>query len=146
MRLWFLDTRTSLNQDDGTVWWLSNAQEELVIHYTMCCWWSDTQCLLKKNLSPRYVVLVCYALLSNAQEELVSHRCFGIKTQSASGEDDEAFLVGLITMLFTRKNTIGIQLCVVIIYQYDDTMFATIYFVGFLEAQKFAPNRLPELM
>ena len=49
-------------------------------------------------------------------------------------------------MLLTRQDTIWIQLCVVIIYQYDDTMFATIYFVGFLEAQKFAPNRLPDLM
>ena len=108
--------------------------------------WLDTQCLLKNNLSLCYVLLVCYALLSNAQEELVSHWCFGIRTQSASGEDDEAFLVGLITMLLTRQDTIWIQLCVVIIYQYDDTMFATIYFVGFLEAQKFAPNRLPDLM
>ena len=108
MRLWFLDTRTSLNRDDGTVWWLSNAQEGLVSHYTMCCCWLDTLCLLKKNLSLRYVLLVCYALLSNAQEELVSHRCFGIRTQSASGEDDEAFLVGLITMLFTRQDTISI--------------------------------------
>ena len=98
--------------------------------------WLDTQCLLKNNLSLCYVLLVCYALLSNAQEELVSHWCFGIRTQSASGEDDEAFLVGLITMLFTRQDTISIQLCIVILYQYDDTLFATIYFWAFWKLKK----------
>ena len=39
MWLWFLDTQTSLNRDDGTVLWLSNAQEELVSHYARCCWY-----------------------------------------------------------------------------------------------------------
>ena len=65
-------------------------KEELVSHYVMFCWYA----------------MLCFP---THKKELVRHRCYWIRPQSASGEDDEAFLVGPITMLFTRQDTISIN-------------------------------------